>query len=464
MATVLGTVGLNGCNYQLAYDLLGQNISNNASTVRLYGILNVTNNYVSWTRGTASVHTSSTGLGTRYNKGTHTLITADFTFSHNADGTFSTYIGASLSTTFVSGNTGGTLTLPTIPRQANITGANNFTDEDNPSFTFSNPGGFPMNVWLEPNPSGDHLCIRNNIPNIGRYTWNLTDEERNQLRAKCSTNSCTVRIGLYTIIGNTTYASYVDKTMTIVNGIPTFTDFTYQDINKTVVEVTGNDQILVKGLSILQTIISQKNKMIANKQATPKNYVATVDDINNSSVYSDEEDVTINLGILSSSGTKRLNVRAYDSRNNSTLVYKDIDIYDYDKPVIYATVTRLNNWENETTLKVNGNYSRLTIDDTDKNIVIALQYRYRETGKSWSEWKNLTSVIENGSFSCEDVILPLDNTKSFEFEVQAIDRLQTSNLLLTLDVGQAIFFISSNKKACYINGQEILTYDIVDEW
>ena len=464
MATVLGTVGLSGCNYQLAYDLLGQNIANNTSTVRFYGILNVTNNYVSWTRGTASVHTSSGGIGTSYSKGSHTLITADFTFSHNADGTFSAYIGASLSTTFVSGNTGGTLTLPTIPRQANITGANNFTDEDNPIFTFSNPGGFPMNVWLEPNPNGDHLCTRNNIPNTGRYTWSLTDDERNQLRAKCSSNSCTVRIGLYTIIGNTTYASYVDKTMTIINGTPTFNYFTYQDINQALVELTVNYQILVNGLSILQTIISQDNKMIANKQATPKNYVATIDDINNTSIYSDEEDVIINLGNISSIGTKRLNVRAYDSRNNSTLICKDIEVYEYDKPVIYATVTRLNNWENETTLKVNGNYSKLTINDVDKNIVISLQYRYRETGMTWSEWKNLTGTIENGSFTCEDVIFSLDNTKSFEFEIQVIDRLQANNLLLTLDVGEAIFFISSNKKTCYINGQEILTYDIVDEW
>ena len=72
--------------------------------------------------------------------------------------------------------------------------------------------------------------------------------------------------------------------------------------------------------------------------------------------------------------------------------------------------------------------------------------------------------MEDGKFSCNDVILSLDNTKSFDFEIQAIDNLDTTTLPLTLDVGQAIFFISTNKKTCYINGQEILTYDIVTEW
>ena len=50
MATSLGRVYLNGCNYELAYDLLGQNVEGNYSNVRLYGILHVTNNYISWSK------------------------------------------------------------------------------------------------------------------------------------------------------------------------------------------------------------------------------------------------------------------------------------------------------------------------------------------------------------------------------------------------------------------------------
>lgn len=464
MATVLGTVYLNGCNYQLAYDLLSQNIANNTSTVRFYGILNVTNNYISWTRGTASVHTASTGIGTYYAKGSHTLITADFTFTHNSDGNFSSWIGASLSTTFVSGSTGGTLTLPRILRYPVMNSANNFNDEGNPTVNLTSYNTFPLRLKIEAG-GNSQLITRNVSSNTTTYTFALTDTERNKLRALCpNSNSLSVRFTVCAMSGNTELsASYLDRTMTIVNGNPTFSNFTYKDTNETVTSVTGNNQILVKGMSNLQVSISSANKMIANKKATAKNYIATIDSINQSIDYSDE-DLVITMGTLTSSGSKRLDVRAYDSRNNSTLVSKDITVYDYDKPVINATVTRLNNFENQTTLKVSGTYSKLTIDGTDKNVVTTLQYRYKEQYEEWSNWTDLISNISDGQFSCEDVIMSLDNTKAFEFEVQAIDKLQTTILPLNLAIGQAIFFVSSNKKACYINGQEILTYDIVEEF
>lgn len=462
MATVVGTTYLNGCNYQLAYDLLSQNIENNTSTVRLYGILNVTNNFVSWSRGTASVHTESAGIGTYYAKGSYTLITRDFTWNHDSSGNFSSYIGASLSTTFVSGSTGGVITLPSIPRQANVTGATDFTDEQNPTITFNNPGGFRINARLE---FADTNIQRDNIPNTGSYTFNLTEEERNLLRSKCTSNSMGVREVIGTCISGTTesFWSWQDKIMTIVNANPEFTDFSFKDANDKVVAITGDDQVLVKGLSNLELLISSSNKMVAKKQAVAKNYITTIDNINVNTDYS-EDNLTINLGTINVSGTQRLNVRAYDSRNNSTLAYKDINIYDYSKPVINASVTRLNNFENQTTLKVEGSYSKLTINNADKNIVKTLQYRYCETNGTWSSWKTLTSTIENGKFACNDVILSLDNTKSFDFEIQAIDRLQTTVVLLKVAIGEAIFFISSNKKACYINGQEILTYNIVESW
>lgn len=391
---------------------------------------------------------------------------ATFNVPHDNDGNKTVTVSASFSNNVqpYSGSASGSMALSYIPRQANITNApSSFTDEDNPWFSYSNPANASMTCWLEPNPASSHLCQRSLSGTGGTYTWSLTDSERDELRASCSSNSCTVRIGLYSTIGGTQYASYVDKTMTIVNGNPTFEDFEYQDTNNDVVSITGNNQILVKGLSILQASISTNNKMVANKKATAKNYIATIEDINKSVNYS-TEDLTVELGTISSSGTKRLNVRAYDSRNNSTLVYKDIVVYDYAKPIINATATRLNNFENETTLKVSGTYSKLTINEEDKNTITSIQYRYRESGGTWSDWIDISSTISDGKFTCKDVILSLDNTKGFDFQVQVLDKLQTQTSELSVDIGQAIFFISSNNKTCYINGQEILMYDVVDEW
>lgn len=399
---------------------------------------------------------------------TTTIVDRTVTITHNDDGQRS--VGASyscptgISVGTLSGST--SIKLTTIPRYSVISSAPNFNDEENPTITFSNPSGGYFSLKAKIEAGGNtQLITRTLSNNATSCTFDLTDSERNTLRGLItSSNSLNVRFTICCMNGSSELSSsYLDRVMTITNGNPTFSTFTYKDTNTTVTAITGNNQVLVKGLSTLQATISASNKMVANKKATAKNYIATIDDINKSADYS-TSDITLDLGSVSTSGTKRLNIRAYDSRNNSTLVYKDIVVYDYDKPVINATLTRLNNFENQTTLKVSGTYSKLTINNTNKNVVSTIQYRYRETNGTWSSWKTLTSTISDGKFTCTDVILSLDNTKSFEFQIQAIDKLQTTTNELSVDIGQAIFMIGSNTNACYINGQEILTYEVVDEW
>lgn len=237
---------------------------------------------------------------------------------------------------------------------------------------------------------------------------------------------------------------------------PTFNNFAYKDTNTNVTNVTGNDQVLVKGKSNLQVIISSANKMIPQKSAGTGKYIATINDISKTVYYSDS-DIYLNMGAINDSGNKRLNVTAYDSRIIPKTVYKDITVYDYAKPVINVDVARLNNFEAQTTLKVNGTFTKLNIGGTDKNSITSVQYRYRETGGNWSNWTNLTTTVTNGNFTCSDIILSLDITKSFEFEIQAVDKLDSNSISVPLGVGQAIFFISTNKKACYINGKQVMT-------
>lgn len=234
--------------------------------------------------------------------------------------------------------------------------------------------------------------------------------------------------------------------------IPTFNTFTYKDTNTNVTKITGNDQVLVQGFSDLQVTIPSANKMVAKKSATPKNYTIGIGDITKSVNYS-TNDIVTSLGKIWSTGTSRLNVRAYDSRNLSVLAYKDISVYAYSKPVINVSAERLNKFEEETTLKVDGTFTRLTINGADKNAITSVQYRYRETEGNWSAWTTIPTTIVSGKFTCNDVILSLDNTKSFEIEIKATDKLDSNTEVATLDIGQSIFFISTNKKACFINGE-----------
>lgn len=405
-------------------------------------------------------------------KSTVTLKSGTVDVPHESDGSKKINISFSVSDTtgknYTCGNasTSGELQLTSIARQAYLIGADNFNDESNPSIYYSNPAGNSVGslmACISLSGNNDDISYRDVSKTDSSYQFNLTEAERNVLRNAMTTNSLRVIFYLRTIIGSNTFYSTVDRTVTLVNGNPTFANFTYKDTNAAVISVTGNNQIILKGLSNLEVEISSSNKMIANKKSNEKSYITTVDKLNVSTNYSDS-DLVIDLGNLSVSGSQRLTVRAYDSRNNSTAVSKDIYVIDYDKVVINATALRLNNFENATTLSISGNYSSILINNEEKNSLSSIKYRYRETGGTWNEWEDLTFTVQNYAFVCENVILDLDNSKSFEFEIKAIDSLTENIVSVGVNVGEAIFFISTNKKACYINGQEILMYDVVEEW
>lgn len=239
--------------------------------------------------------------------------------------------------------------------------------------------------------------------------------------------------------------------------IPTFTTFTYKDTNATVTTVTGNNKVLVKGLSNLSVDIATANKMVAKNSATPDYYSANIDTLNVSKAYSATATVTIPVGVVASAGTKRLNVRAYDSRGISKLAYQDVIVYDYAKPKLSISASRLNNFEATTTIKVSGEYTRLTIGGADKNTIKSVEYRAREKGGTWpSTYTTISTTLSAGKITCSDVTLSLDNTKAWEIEVKATDNLSSNTAIATVDVGEAIFFISTNKRKCYINSDEIV--------
>lgn len=409
----------------------------------------------------------------------------DVPITHNPDG--SKYLEYSASV--VTGTSAGTVSasggkwLTQIPRQANITGANDFTDEENPYMTFANSGGLPMNARLE---FADTNIARNDIPNTGNYTFILTDNERNLLRGKCTTNSLVVKYVIATKInGVETFYSTVDKMMTIVNGSPIFTDFTYKDKSSNISQITGNNQILIANKSILEVTISSEQKMVAQKQAIPSRYTFEIDGKNLSANYSNDT-ITVEVGSLVNDGIRRLNVRAFDSRNNPTLVYKDITVIPYSSPNIYITAERLNNFEKQTTISCKGTYSKVLISNENKNTISSIKYHIREENGEWSEWNNMTFTVdeEKAEYQCSDVYVNLDNTKSFEIEIQVSDILDTYAGSQTVDIGKPLFFISDNLQCIGVNCiplddaapgtiwfegsdgiiKQVLDYEIVDEW
>ena len=218
---VLGTAYMNGCNYQVGYDLLSTNQAGGYHTLRVYGVLNVTNNYISWSRGTARVWDKTVGIGTYYGRGSYTLVSTDINAYCDASGNVSVYIGGNLDTSFVSsGEVGGTAYLPNIPRYPVLNSGSNFKDTENPVFNITAYGAYPIRVKLEAGGNAQLITRDLSSRNSQVYTLTLTSEERELLRSLTSGNTLAVRETVCAMSGKTELSvSYKDYTMIKTAGL-----------------------------------------------------------------------------------------------------------------------------------------------------------------------------------------------------------------------------------------------------
>lgn len=254
------------------------------------------------------------------------LGTWQVTVPHNADGTKSCPVSGWIShSRFSSGENGYNHQLTNIPRQANITSTSNFTDQENPSFSFSNPGNFNMECWLEPNPNGDHLAVRTLSGTSGTYTWTLTEEERNQLRTACKGKTCTIRIGLYS--NNKAWASYQDKTFTMVDAFPSFENITAEAVDPF-------NSYYVQGRSAAKLTINGAKGIYGS---TISSYSITGGDYN----YTGPEN-TYTTGILSKSGNITFTAKITDSRGFTASKNIEVNVLEYTFPKLIAEVFRSN--------------------------------------------------------------------------------------------------------------------------
>ena len=443
---------------RFSWSLKSQSIENNTSTID-WNFKGKTANSYQWMTlygsGVTVDGESHSGWTGKMYEGT-TLYSGTKTISHGADGT-KTFSASGWIKQYSSGaanNTGsGSWTLPTIARQANLSTVQSFDDTGNPTITYTNDAGNSVTTLQACIASTNGQTVYAAYRNVNKtgtlsYTFNLTTTERNTLLAACpSSNTLNVRFYLKTVIGSNTFYSNKEAVMTVVNGNPTFTNFSFADTNSTITGITGNNQILVQGKSTLVVTVSSANKAVANKSATMANYVASLSGKSVQADYSSSGNTLTFTDNAFSSGSQLLSVKATDSRNNSTTVTKNVTVLAYANPVINATATRRNNFENETTLTFTGSISPLTIGSTNKNALKNVSYRYKsQSTTTWGSWTAISNVTtaSNGTLTIPNVTLSLANNQAWDFEVRAVDKLITTTKAFVVSVGQPAFFIGSD--------------------
>lgn len=443
---------------RFSWSLSSQSIANNTSTIT-WNFKGKTANSYQWVALYGSGITvdgeSHSGWTGNMYEGT-TLYSGTKTISHAADGT-KTLSASGWIKQYSSGaanNTGsGSWALPTIARQANLSTVQSFDDTGNPTITYTNAAGnsvTSLQACIADSTGNTVYVAYRNVNKTGTlsYTFNLTTAERNALLAACpSSTTLNVRFYLKTVIGSNTFYSSKTAVMTVVNGKPTFTNFAFADTNTTITGITGNNQILVQGKSTLAVTISSANKAVANKSASMVNYVASLSGKSVQANYSSSGNTLTFTDNTFSSGSQLLSVKATDSRSNSTTVTKNVTVLAYANPVINATATRQNNFENTTTLRFSGSISPLTVSGTNKNALNNVSYRYKsQSTTAWGSWTAISNVTtaSNGTLTIPNVTLSLANDKAWDFEVRAVDRLITTTKAFVVSVGQPAFFVGDD--------------------
>lgn len=281
--------------------------------------------------------------------------------------------------------TSDTLTIKTN-NIATITGANDFTDEGNPYFTFSNPSGGSISISLEysvTSPIYSKSIWRNSFTSSssGNYTVSLTNAERVALRQeniKNGNNYLTVRYVVVTPSpsGKHDYTHYVDKTMTVINADPDFSDFQWWGDNKTL-ELVGTTQAVIKDYTTITTYINNEHKAIAKKEATITSYQTNIG--TKSAKYNNPSTYPVSYDLSAVNGAT-IEVYANDNRGNSNVARKPIQTYIEYSPLTYSPldVIRTEQINSETRLTFRGTIDLLNFGAV-QNGVLEAKYYYKES-------------------------------------------------------------------------------------
>ena len=442
------TTGYQGRYLTFSWTLSSQSMANNTSTIAwtLKGAGNASSSW--YNAGNfkvvidgSTVYSSATRI--KLYNGT-VVASGNYTITHGSDGakSFSASAQAGIYTVAVNCSGSGSWSLPQISRAATITAAPNFTDEQNPTISYSNPAGnsvTSLQACISLTGSTDNITYRD-IPKTGSsYTFNLTTAERNTLRA-ASPNSNTLSVIFYvkTVISGSTYYSTLTRTMTIVNAAPTISGVSYADTNATTLAITNNNQQIIQNKSTVSFTIGS---LTALKSATLTKVDIMINAVNISATLtgSSVSNKTVTYGVINSASNLSAKLTVTDSRGNTATTNININMLAWSLPSAIITCARRNNYYTETDINVNADYSSLGGNNT-----ITIQYQTKEQGSG--SWSSLSTLQDNVTTT-----INLDNTKAFDIKVIVTDRLGSTTYNLSLDRGIPIVYFDRLKRSIGFN-------------
>ena len=336
---------------------------------------------------------------------------------HNPDGTKSVYIAASISHAVFSTNANGySVKLTDIPRQATLTNAPHFTDEENPTITYNNPAGNVVTslqaciAGTTQNENGDVIYAQyRDVPiNGNSYTFNLTTAEREALRwGTINSNTLTVRFYLKTVLNGQTYYSIQEKILTIVNAAPTLSPEA-KDTGGFSVPLTGNANKLIKGFNYVDV---KTNAKALKGSSIKTQRISCGDQIINAA-----------SGGLNNVEAGDITFSATDSRGNTTTETVTLEVIPYIK-LTCNLEAEMPTPAGTTNLKISGNYWAGNFGA--QNNTLKVYFRYKENDGAYNDWVEATAKAANNKYTADVPITGLDYRKAYTFQAKAVDKVIT---------------------------------------
>ena len=315
--------------------------------------------------------------------------------------------GGSLTTPYATINL--TETLPTIPRAAKILTAPNFTDEDNPTITYSNPAG-SMATSIQAAISLDGTTADMGWKDLSKaetsYTFNLTDDERNTLRAAAN-SAATIKVWflLKTVLYGNILTESAERTLSIVSCNPILNSEVV-DVDAATLALTGDPYKLIKFYSDAQASLNAT----MSKGATLAYF-----EIKNGANYGNTQVFTFN-----NVENNKFEFLVRDSRGNIATKVVTPTMVEYIKLTCNLD-SNLPDTSGNYDIRVTGNYFNGSFGAVDNTLTV--QYRIKTENGSYGSWVTMATTFSDGTYEATARATGLDYRAAYVVQIKAADKL-----------------------------------------
>ena len=299
--------------------------------------------------------------------------------------------------------------------------------------TFTNPSGAVINARLE---GGYQNIQRNNISNVGSYSFTLTNEEINMLRATIPyTSSMTLKYVIATVVGGVeTYWNWLDRTFTVINANPTFTTYTVADTNPITTALTGAaDSKFISGYSTLQATVTSANKAVGIKGAIVSTYKLNVGgSLVATEPWSSSATVLLGGGVTTSATTT---ITATDSRGNTKEVNLNKTLIEYTIPTETTTIVdRQTALSEEVDISITGAFWNASFGVVTNTLTATYEYK-KVGGTTWTSGATTLTPVKSGNTFSITATIKGDTATGFEianqYDVRVIIVDKLHSLIIT---------------------------------